>query len=54
MAYKNPIDLSDHQIVTVTVGDIRSLLLLLEAISSHLILPSEADAAFERLRKIIH
>jgi len=47
----NEIDISDHQNVPVTVGDLRAIVTLLEATTSHLILPDEATAALERLRK---
>jgi hypothetical protein len=49
----NEIDIRDLQNVTLSVGDLRALILVLEAATSHLILPSEVPAALERLKKLL-
>jgi hypothetical protein len=49
----NSIDISDLQNVTISVGDLRALVCVLEAATSHLIMPSEATTALEQLRKLI-
>ena len=51
-------DLSDDQKAeyaapVITVGDVRALILVLEAATSHLLLPDEAVKALDRLRKLI-
>jgi hypothetical protein len=54
MAFKdNKIDISDLQNVTLSVGDLKALVTVLECSVAHLILPAEASAALVRLRKLI-
>jgi hypothetical protein len=54
MNRENSIDISDLQNVNISVGDLRALVTVLEAATSHLILPSEATEALARLRKLIN
>ena len=46
----NEINISDLQNITLTVGDIKAIIIVLEAATSHLLLPDEATAALDRLR----
>jgi hypothetical protein len=49
----NSIDISDLQNVSLSVSDLRAIVTLLEAATSHLVLPSEATEALARLQKLI-
>jgi hypothetical protein len=49
----NQIDIRELQNVSVTAGDIRALLVVLECATTHLLLPDEATVALDRLRKLI-
>jgi hypothetical protein len=53
MPFDNQIDIRDLQNVTLSVGDLRALITVLEYATSHLILPDEATKALERLRKLM-
>jgi hypothetical protein len=53
MARDNQIDIRELQSVSVTAGDIRALLVVLECATAHLLLPDEATVALDRLRKLI-
>jgi hypothetical protein len=46
----NTIDIADLQNITLSVGDLKALVTVLEAIATGLILPDEATQALERLR----
>jgi hypothetical protein len=50
----NEIDVRDLQNVTLSGGDLRALVTVLEAATSHLVFPDdEVKTALERLRKLI-
>ena len=51
MPYKNEIDISDLKTVSLTVGDLKSIVTMLEYATAHLVLPNEATVALDRLRK---
>jgi hypothetical protein len=53
MPFENKIDITDLQNVALSLSDLRALVTVLEAATSHLILPSEATEALARLRKLI-
>ena len=53
MPFENKIDITDLQNISLTVSDLRAIVTLLEAATSHLILPSEATEALARLQKLI-
>lgn len=53
MPFENKIDITDLQNVTLSLSDLRAIVTLLEAATSHLILPPEATEAFARLQKLI-
>jgi hypothetical protein len=46
----NSIDISDLQNVTISLGDLKAIVTVLEAATAHLILPNEVTAALGRLR----
>jgi hypothetical protein len=50
----NQIDISELQNITLSVADLRALIIVLECATSHLILPDEATKAFERLRGLVN
>jgi hypothetical protein len=49
----NSIDITDLQNVTLSVGDLKALVVVLEHATAHLLLPDEATTALERLHKLI-
>jgi hypothetical protein len=49
----NQIDITDLKTVSLTIADIRALIIILECATSHLLLPDEATAALDRLRAAI-
>ena len=48
----NKINIDDLQNVSISVGDLRALVTVLEAATAHLILPAEVPAAIERLQRL--
>jgi hypothetical protein len=48
----NEFDISDLKNVTLTFGDLRAIVTLLEWATAHLLLPDEATKARERLQKL--
>jgi hypothetical protein len=54
MAYKDTeIDIRDHMNADLTIGDLRAIVTVLEAATSHLLIPDEAATALDRLHKLI-
>jgi hypothetical protein len=49
----NSIDISDLKNVTISVGDLRALVTVLEHATAHLVFPAEVTAALARLQKLI-
>jgi hypothetical protein len=49
----NQIDISDLKNVTISVGDLRALVTVLDALAAPFVLPAEAMVAIDRLRKLI-
>jgi hypothetical protein len=47
----NEIDISDLQNVTISIGDLRAIVTLLEAATSHLLVTDDTTKALERLQK---
>ena len=52
MPFEDKIDISDLQNVTLTVGDLKAIITVLEAATSHLILDNEATVALDRRRQL--
>jgi hypothetical protein len=48
----NKINIDDLQNVSISVGDLRALVTVLEAATSHLIIPDEAATALARLQRL--
>jgi hypothetical protein len=53
MPFENKIDITDLQNVTLSVSDLRAIVMLLEAATSHLIVPSEVTTALTRLQRLV-
>jgi hypothetical protein len=55
MAFQdNAIDIEGLKTADLTVGNVRDIVAVLEAATVHLILPPEAEAALERLHKLMY
>jgi hypothetical protein len=49
----NSIDIEHLKRADLTVGDVKAIITVLEAVTTGLILPDEANAALERLKRSI-